>query len=114
MQSGGIARVASRISVQLPEEGELHQRVATESGAVVGAIVGVTSRQIGIHRVIAVRDGVRYFLADFRQDRRGAVSAGGGRRVDVMANVGCSRTDRAVGAAVLIAIRSVIGIVESR
>src|SRR5258705_9411580 len=113
MHAGGVERVATGISVQLPEERELDRGAGATTVTMPCTIAGTTAGQIRIHRVIAVATRVgRDLLADLRQNRRGFVSAGCGREIDHVAGVGNRGTDLAICSGVLIRSRSVMRVAE--
>lgn len=50
-----ILRVATRVTVEIQDKGELHRyATAAGSGAVIGAVAGIPAFHVGIYRIVAI------------------------------------------------------------
>src|SRR4051794_15262188 len=91
-------RIATSVAIELPEEGDLDGRVVRATGAVAmpGAIPGVTAGQVGVNRVVPIRDWAGDYFADFRQNGGNSLSPGRRRGVYEMATIRNAGSDSSV------------------
>src|ERR1051326_7885338 len=67
------SRIATGISVQLPEEGELNRSRPTGTPAVISAVISL-ARELGVHRVIPVRYRIWNYFADLGKNSGGTAA----------------------------------------
>src|SRR2546430_17311639 len=112
MQTGGILRIASRISVQIEEEGNLHGYAAASAKSVIRAITGIASLGVHVDGVIPIRYGIRYFPADLGHDGGSGASVRCSREVHQVTVMSHQRSDLAVGAGVFVRRLGIVGVAE--
>src|ERR1700675_3596634 len=60
----GRLRVATRVSIHPPKEGELNRSRSTGAVAVIGAVSGVAARNVCVHRIITIRGWAGNYFAN--------------------------------------------------
>src|SRR3954463_11959226 len=101
MASGRVVRIATRISIQVPEEGELHWNATAAPVAVPCTVAGVAARQIGVNGIVAIGYWFCDPAADLIQNSRRRTAAAGSCGVDLIPTPRATRANRSIRARVL-------------
>src|SRR5437870_632971 len=104
MQAGGVAGVATRIAVQLPEKRELNWVAPAGARPVVSAVARTAARDVRVYRVVSISGGVwsRDHFADFGQNGRRGAAAGSGCGIEYVPQVCDYRAHLCVGSGIFI------------
>src|SRR5271165_2004331 len=116
MKARGVPRIAARIAIELEEERKLYGHATARACAVPGAVSCVATRNICVHRVVAIasRIGIGDHFANFIEDGCGISATRRGRRINVMSAVCGGWPDLSICTGVLVAGLGVVGVVPAR